>query len=550
MAPSLLEKCPTEVLNIVFSNITVKADLSALCLVSRRLSVVATPHLYRNLELQRFNSANGNWAGVTDFLSSSGISNIRTLKLGIGVDLGYDLCRPLNGLISLITPNSLYRFEYDSLHLPSCQELVCLWKTQKCLTNLQLDFTLSPKNNVLKTRIGTAGVTAARNITTPSSVNHALRFDATRSQAAAVEQFLRPEYALYDGRSLWVAVEENSHYLRALADVRELQVSFSFGLHSVCEVERMLRMLLNNRLEKIIYSAGFVPSFRTLLQPQALRQLAFHYTNFESTPGPSETFPSLTHLELVECSFIGQLLKWLGLSNLVSLTYQHHHRGAQYPDDDHVRPLLSRIRFFSGLKHFILDCRTCIHNYPSTLVAAIKAHKSSLESLLINSGECPSWTEPSLMCAISECKHLKQLSIPLESRTLFRDYRALRVNLPDLVVLHIFRITDRTLVMPNKILEFPFKIAQRYPAIAAEMLSNPPLSAPLSLLALGSRVKQSPRFSQSSDMKIYKPLPIDAGLASSMDANVPMAAPVELSRIREIEPHSDLLEFRLENNAS
>lgn len=184
---------------------------------------------------------------------------------------------------------------------------------------------------------------------------------------------------------MWVAVNENSQDLRALTNIRELQVSFDFHLIPVNGVEQILEIVLNDRLEKIIYSANIVPTLRPLLQPQALRELVFHNTDFQSTPAPSETFSSLTHLELVGCFHLTRLIDWLVLSNLISLTFQHS-KGHNFAED--VRPLLSRIRFFSGLKHFILDCPDGISSYRSTFVAAIKAHKDSPESLLINNLDC------------------------------------------------------------------------------------------------------------------------------------------------------------------
>ena len=454
MSSSLLEQLPTEVLDMIFSNvrtpyritrlrtgvtavlnhylqITVKIDLSALCLVSRRLSQIATPYLYRNLELRDFNSASRGWAGfstsVTNFLSSSGISSIRSLTLGIGDDFDA-LSRPLNGLILQLIPDSLYRFQYDCSHRPSSQELWYLWKTQRRLTNLQLDFTLSPYAEVIqKAKTEFAGATKGRHIGPSRSIHTAVWFDGIKLKPAAVKEFLQPEYALYDAYSLWRAVKDNLQDLRALTDIREVQVSFNLQLLSVSEVEQMLAMILNDRLEKIIYRATNIPTLRSLLQPQALRQLSFHYTDFRDTPAPSERFSSITHLELMECLHVRGLLKWLVLSNLVSLTFQHHDRHGHSPvlgvGVSDVEILLSRIRRVSGLKHFVLDCPICIANFRCKFVAAIMAHKSSLESLLINNCDCIHWKEPSAMCAIYECKYLKQLSIPLHPSTLLAYYR-------------------------------------------------------------------------------------------------------------------------------
>ena len=94
---------------------------------------------------------------------------------------------------------------------------------------------------------------------------------------------------------------------------------------------------------------------------------------------------------------------------------------------------------------------------------------------------------------------------------------------------------------------YQLQIVNEYPTIAAKIFSDPTHSPPLSLLALGSRFKQ---FFQASDMKIYKPVPAAADLALLGPSNVAItAAPVELSRIREIEPNSDLLEFRMKNDS-
>ena len=326
----------------------------------------------------------------------------------------------LDELLQLLPPNSLYRFQYDPVHLPSWQQLVYLWKHQRRLTNLHLDFSLSPHQ---------LSSTAVEPFIYHRTALGPLRSDSTRRPPASLE----PDNAQYDGCTLQLAVQENSQLLRALTDVRELHIDLG-GMEDRLDYQRILEIVLNDRLEKITYRASRIPVYKPILQLPALRHLAFHFTMFCCPFVPNErVLPNLTHLELVECRRVERLVYMLDTSNLVSLIYQHACSEATveriYGDTVSV---LDIIESSNGLERLVLDCPKCIiGRLRPKLEKSISTHKSSLTSLLISCFYLPRAEMQLVLSAIHECRKLKQLSIPLDSdpSNLFDDYKVGRYPL-------------------------------------------------------------------------------------------------------------------------
>ena len=366
--------------------------------------MAVTPYLYRDLKLRQFNRAGEPVDTITNVLSSSGILHTRNLTLGTVDEYNYDTCRRLDDLLRLLPSDSLYRFQYDAVHLPSCQQLISLWKHQRRLTNLHLDFSFSP-HKVSSTALGPFKSDSASN--PPTS--------------------LEPDYAQYNGCTLQIAVQENSQLLRALTYVRELHIVLG-GMVKDSDYQRVLEIVLNDRLERLIYKARKIPANKPILPLSALRHLAFHYTLFPCSPSSGERpLASLTHLELVGCERIDRLVNMLGIPNLASLTYQHICDGSTAERNfGDTLCVLAMIKLFNRLERLVLDCPKCIigHHCPK-LKKSILAHKRSLTSLLISCFYFPRAQMQSVLCAIHKCRKLKQLSVPLDSdpETLFGDYK-------------------------------------------------------------------------------------------------------------------------------
>ena len=119
------------------------SDLKSVCLVSKNVSDLASKRLYRDIVMPNRDD-DPQWERIEILSQSSRIKDIQTLQIGTW-PTRYETpryCENLSVLIPKLLPHTLRSFVFESYCRPRSDYLVLLWKMQRNLHKLYLDFQL------------------------------------------------------------------------------------------------------------------------------------------------------------------------------------------------------------------------------------------------------------------------------------------------------------------------------------------------------------------------------------------------------------------------
>lgn len=139
-------KLPVEIRTEVVNHLSHPSDINVLCLVSKEIRDIATPHLYNKVDLTwkrgrdiPIDEEGFFLAKITSLLSAPcNLRFIRKLKIG---SCGPQTVMALDALIPQLQENRLIEFDFldDARYFfPTPEQLFRLWSSQKTLQNLQL----------------------------------------------------------------------------------------------------------------------------------------------------------------------------------------------------------------------------------------------------------------------------------------------------------------------------------------------------------------------------------------------------------------------------
>ena len=142
VAATDLAKIPVELLDMILDFIIRPSDLKALCLVSRAVSEPAFRHLYRNIVLP-YRVDDRAWVRVDRLSQSQHLHHVQSIDIGQSDLRRSDgFCRNLQPLLQRLPKNALKSFTYGLHGRPQAEDLITVWREQKSLRKLQLDFNL------------------------------------------------------------------------------------------------------------------------------------------------------------------------------------------------------------------------------------------------------------------------------------------------------------------------------------------------------------------------------------------------------------------------
>ena len=137
-----LASLPVELLDVIFEFIIRPSDLKALCLVCRAVSEPAFRHLYRNVVLP-YRVDDRVWVRVDTLSQSQHLHHVQSIDIGQSDLRRSDgFCRNLQPLLRRLPKNALKSFTYGLHGRPQAEDLITVWREQKTLRKLQLDFNL------------------------------------------------------------------------------------------------------------------------------------------------------------------------------------------------------------------------------------------------------------------------------------------------------------------------------------------------------------------------------------------------------------------------
>lgn len=352
--------------------------MQALCLVSKHVSELATEYLYRDLNLP-YQETGQRWNRLQLVARSRRLHHVRTVTVGDSNFVDVIRCRPsLDAVIAGLPLNRVTRFRWNpNGRRPSLEGLRQLWRDQRYLTNLQLDFSLNA----------------------PSMAD--------------------------------IVSEEDARTIRSLNRVTELTLILGGDFHYPPErYEKMVNLLVTPKLRRLDLSANiddpidddlidddpieqlWTPLLSILLTSVDLSYLSLSAAAMSCLDGCL----LLKHLRLNKCLYICDSLDKFTNPRLESLIVTFRTWSAFEED------LAAVFRFllcFQSLRRLVLDAysqrQKCNESDISDLSASIGNHSANLHSLFIDILPPDSPSAPFAGLAL-ECKELRQLAIRVEAQ--------------------------------------------------------------------------------------------------------------------------------------
>ncbi|MCJ1427684.1 hypothetical protein MMC29_005589, partial [Sticta canariensis] len=439
MSTFAILKLPRELQDEILSYISRPTDLKALCLVSKEISAISTPRLYRDINL-RYGTEYPDRLSLclTRLSHSRSLGHVQTIKIGyLGEpnqgNQGY--CSALSHLLPKLRDNSLIRFEFDELTRPTHKQLRFLWQHQKRLHNLQLDFKTYP----------------------PTVSDHEHPTHLLRSLRLISELDLDFESATVDSEVLPL--------LKTL-DLSHLQ---KLRLASLPKTSSGPSEPL--KLRKILFSDYF---------PATLTHLTLCFVSFIDNNLQLNDYPSLTHLALRWCNRSLDLFAGYSRPTLMSLSLVEH---------SHLAGLSDMLHRFRGLESLAICISRPIEDSKTVdfLVDAIDRHKDTLKYLLFHhdwrkAARKSLLFDTELFNVIMTCRNLSQLGISIYKTNMVDICKGLLEELPSLVTLIVYFQSSSAAWNTDLYSAFDAKIAN-------QVMSDVSDSSKFSLFAFGkSRV--------------------------------------------------------------
>ncbi|KAL8869497.1 MAG: hypothetical protein Q9174_004227 [Haloplaca sp. 1 TL-2023] len=351
--PRTIQTLPLEVQRLIFEHILHPGDLKALCLVSKKVSAVATEILYRHLVLP-YDENDRHWKRLARLSESRGLQYVRTIDTGFSEVFQHGFCKPVGQVITKLPPNSLTRFHFGSLGRPLPEDLRHLWHTQKNLTNFQLDFSLN---------------------------------------APTVDEIVYEEAAT----------------IHSLQMVSELEINFGSDATTTPEMYDRLGSLLHfSKLRKVTVlhpaldneaKPAFMDPVLHHLLPYTLTHLSFSYISLSpEVELQLDSCRTLRHLELRECAALEGILRSYCLPTITSFTVQTTQEDGDSPPG-YMAAVVSFLQRCRSLRRLIADIHLD-HFHTGSVKAAIENNSESLEALFINVRK---WDDGKPMCIGVEC---------------------------------------------------------------------------------------------------------------------------------------------------
>lgn len=360
--------------------------MKSLCLVSKEISAVSTPHLYRNLILP-YHQEDPEWLSrsVESLARNKSLKYVRTITIGPYNFAEHGFCKAFNKFLPSLQNNSLTRFEYSSLGRLTHAQLKFLWQHQKNLRNMQFDFNLySP--------------------TRPDILN------------------------------------EDAPTLRSLGLISELDIRLSSVFKEIA-ARRLLEILDLSRLQKLKIRASpdtsgakratFSDTFFTDHSLLTLTHLTLCLIDFDAQEQLQlGNYSSLTHLSVQWCKNLSIIFARYERPILKSLCFFGNCSVDPLEDD-----LVHMLHRFQGLETLALRVEQIICSATAEcLRAAIGKHKDTLKYLLINKVNNRAQDSADVLMdseffeMIQKCKHISQLGLSMDVENVVENYKVITLE--------------------------------------------------------------------------------------------------------------------------
>lgn len=391
-------RLPVELQTETVSYLSNYSDLRALRLVSKRVSDIATPHLYNKVDLRNEKTQEGGL--MVERINSLlvGPANLRFVRILKIPPFGLEPTQLMDQVLPLLRKDFMTEFSFitkSTMRFPTPLQMQFLWARQENLQNLKLYSHMVP------------------------CLSEFLEFEPSR--IALLQSFTKLDISdKYDGSStncsaimIWP--------LRNL-DLRVMQDLQLYG--------RSISTPVLSLLNDLFARGSFVN----------ITKLTFAWIRLNDTLTLTN-MPSLNSLVLHHCRSPGGPRLFLAFADDLRVPYFSHSNfmGAQM-----VAHLLIQMK---GLKHLaIMDCHPIkgMTRGRRELALAINIHKDTLlqlklrEKLSLETGLDAELWHSRVVETIAGCRKLVDLSLPLVPSQPLSYYRNLIASFPDLASLTIY----------------------------------------------------------------------------------------------------------------
>lgn len=344
--------------------------------------------MYRDLDIP-YDQEDPQWSRLKSLASSKGLRYTQSLKFGSCSFTELGFCKELDDLLPRLRKDSLKRFEFGGLGRPTHEMMEHLWKNQRCLRNLQLNFELlSP------------------------SVDDILGDDAP-------------------SLNLLQSVDELDVNFAGTVNADSANKLLSF-LHLRCIWNIKITVMVVPRYPQV---ASFGDGFFTQHFPATLTHITL---NFVVLPAPEDLqldlYPGLVYLNLHECRNTERVLDAFRRPVLRELLYCDTDHGLDEPP---ARALGSMLGRFRNLEKLVLDINWCLRPWDHAKVAmGISTHRTTLKSLLLGGKGVRPGATPRLFLQIAPlCTQLRQLALQFHPASVLDDCKASLYHILELIIM-------------------------------------------------------------------------------------------------------------------